>query len=469
VIAMLWRIPSPPGRAARVASRAGILGAALAVVAALLGVPATPAAAADATPYRATWFEHGYDTGKYVTLSFDAHENADYVPTVLQVLRDNQITAAFGLTGQFVTNYPSAARSIVAAGHKILNHSYDHPHFPALTQAQRWSQLDRTEAAFQQYLGVGSGGWFRTPYRDGYTDPTINRDLALRGFYINFDWTFDTTGYAGASWTTIQSRIHQYMRPGAIIVMHASSPSTDPQFLPQIIAELRAMGYSFRDPYTALTWGAIRAKWLALGGRTSAFGAARTPEMVATTTGTAVQWFQKGRIYWRSGTPTVYVFGAILSKYQSIGTVTSSLGFPVTDELAAAGGGRYNNFQNAYSAIYWSSATAAHVVLGAIRTKWNAYGGSGGSLGYPVADEAAVTIGRASQVQHGNVYWSSGVGAHAVTGAILTRYLSLGGTGGRLGVPVTDPYAVSGGLRVDFAHGSIIWNSATGATTVIYR
>ena len=467
---MLWRISSQPGRAARVVSRVGVVGAALAVVAALLGVPASPATAADSTPYRATVFEHGYDTGKYVTLSFDAHENAAYVPTVLQTLKANQITAAFGLTGQFVTNYPTAARAIAADGHKIVNHSYDHPHFPApLTQAQRWSQLDRTEAAFRQYLGVGSGGWFRTPYRDGYTDPTINRDLALRGFYINFDWTFDTTGYAGASWTTIRNRIHQYMRPGAIIVMHASSPSTDPGFLPQIIAELRAMGYSFRDPYTALTWGAIRAKWLSLGGRASVFGAPRTPEMVATTSGTAVQWYQKGRIYWRSGAPTVYVFGGILSKYVSLGTVTGSLGFPVTDELAAAGGGRYNNFQNASSAIYWSSATAAHVVLGAIRAKWNAYGGSGGTLGYPVADESAVAIGRASQFQRGNIYWSSGVGAHVVSGAILTRYLSLGGTGSRLGVPVTDPYAVSGGQRNDFAHGSIIWNAATNTTTVIYR
>lgn len=464
---MSWRIPDRPARAA--GARAGIVGAALALAAALVGIPATPAAAADSTPYRATVFERGYDTGRYVTLSFDAHENADYVPAVLQTLKANGITAAFGLTGRFVANYPAAARSIVAAGHKIVNHSYDHPHFPPLTQAQRWSQLDRTEAAFRQYLGVGSGGWFRTPYRDGYTDPAINRDLALRGFYINFDWTFDTTGYAGASWTTIHNRIHQYLRPGAIILMHASSPSTDPRYLPQIIAELRGMGYAFRDPATALTTGAVRAKWLSLGGRTSAFGAPRTPAMLATVSGTAVQWFQSGRIYWRLGYPAVYVFGAILTKYRSLGTVTSSIGFPTTDELAAAGGGRYNNFQNASAAIYWSSATGAHVVQGAIRAKWNSYGGSGGSLGFPLSDEVAVTIGRASQFQRGNIYWSSGVGAHVVTGAILTRYLSLGGTGGRLGVPVTDVYPVSVGKRCDFAHGSIIWTATTGTTSVIYR
>jgi uncharacterized protein with LGFP repeats len=118
--------------------------------------------------------------------------------------------------------------------------------------------------------------------------------------------------------------------------------------------------------------------------------------------------------------------------------------------------------------IYWTSGTGAHEVHGAIRTKWRSLGGEAGFLGYPRSDEISVTVGRASQFQGGNVYWSSGNGAHEVHGAILTRYLGLGGTGGRLGPPVSDEYAVTVGWRSDFLHGAIIWNATTHTTSVIY-
>lgn len=117
--------------------------AAVALTASALGlVSAPPASAADVTPSRATVVTRGYDTAKFVTLTFDAAFGARSTPGLLATLRANGITAGFGLTGEWVEANPTQARAIGAAGHKIINHSYDHPHFPPLTQAQRWSQLD---------------------------------------------------------------------------------------------------------------------------------------------------------------------------------------------------------------------------------------------------------------------------------------------------------------------------------------
>jgi peptidoglycan/xylan/chitin deacetylase (PgdA/CDA1 family) len=441
----------------------------------VIGAVVAPAAqAADTAPYRAAVFTHGYDTTKVVTLSFDSDwptandtQSRANVAHVLQVLSANGITAGFGLTGRYVEANAADARAMAAAGHKLINHSYNHPDFmtEADTQAERWSQLDRAEAAFRA-AGVTSAGWFRTPYRSGYLDPGLNRDLALRGYYINFDWTFDTTGYQASSWSVISARIDAYTVPGAIIVMHLSAPSTDPANLQAIIDKLRGKGYGFASPYRATTVGAIRSKYFAMGGSASVLGAPTTAEMLATTTGTAVQWFQKGRLYWRSGTSALHVKGAILTKYRSMGTVTSFLGFPVNDETAGAGGGSYSHFQG--GSIYWTSATGAHEVHGAIRAKWTALGAEAGFLGYPRSDEIGVTGGRASQFQGGNVYWSSTAGAHSVQGAILSRYLSLGGTGSALGLPVSDEFSVTEGRRSNFQHGAIIWNSTTGTTSVIY-
>jgi peptidoglycan/xylan/chitin deacetylase (PgdA/CDA1 family) len=453
-----------------------VLATTISLIAAFGTVIAPAARAADSAPYRATVFERGYDTGKVVTLTFDADWwSAGNVATILQVLRDNQITAGFGLTGRFVEKYPNETRAIVNAGHKLINHSYDHPYFLSydpdrgrqLTQADRWWELDKAEAAYNK-LGLTSAGWFRAPYRDGYADPGVNRDLALRGYYISFDWTFDTTGYQGASTAVILDRVRRYTVPGAIIVMHVGSESTDAQALPSVIATLKGMGYGFTSPYLTVTKGAVRGRYVALGAQQAVVGVPRTAEMVATTTGTAVQWFARGRIYWASGLGAFEVRGSILTKYRSLGTVMSLLRFPTTDERGCLDRvGRYNHFQG--GSIYWTSGTGAHEVHGGIGAKWASLGWERGLLRYPVSDEVAVTGGRASQFQGGNIYWSQATGAHEVHGGILARYLQLGGSASRLGLPVSDEYSVSAGRRSDFQHGSILWNATTRVVTVIYR
>jgi peptidoglycan/xylan/chitin deacetylase (PgdA/CDA1 family) len=451
------------------------------MVAAALGVAvigaftAAPAAASDTTPARAQVFTTGYDTTKVVSLTFDLDwrtgtpaENAvskANLETVLRVFAANGITGGFGMTGRFAEQNPAEARTVAAAGHKIFNHSYSHPDFMTLTQAQRWSQLDKAEAAFRA-AGVSSAGWFRSPYRSGYLDAGLNRDLALRGFYVNLDWTFDTTGYQAADWPTVSARIDRYTVPGAIIVMHVTTPSTDPGNLQQIIDKLKGMGYGFVSPWQAVTRGPIRDRYLAAGGAASAFGAATTADLDATTADTAVQWFQRGRMYYSPAGGTHYVWGGILTKYRAMGTVTSALRFPLTDETAGPGGGWYNRFQG--GSISWSSATGAHAVQGGIHTKWLALNAEAGFLGYPRTDETKLTGGYGSQFQHGNIYWTSKTGAHEVHGAILTRYLKLGGMSSRLGAPTTDEYAIAGGRRSNFQHGAILWNSAARTTTVIY-
>ncbi|HEU4349927.1 MAG TPA: polysaccharide deacetylase family protein [Actinoplanes sp.] len=491
-------------------------------VAVAVAVVAPPAArAADAAPAAATVFTRGYDTTtRVVTLTFDADWwSPGDVPTVLRILRDNGITAGFGLTGRYVESFPDQTRAIMAEGHKLINHSYDHQDFTGLTQSQRWSQLDRAELAYNR-LGFTSGGWFRTPYGAGRFDPGVNRDAALDGYYVNFDWTFDTTGYQGASLPVILDRVQRYTVPGATVVMHLSTESTDTAALPSIISTLRGMGYGFTTPYRTVTRGGIGAKYAALGAQGSFLRAPWTAEMAATT-GTAVQWFQGGRIYWSATTGAHEAHGGILVKYVSFGSVNSFLGFPTTDEMLASDGvGRFNHFQagsiywspasgawevhggirakwmalgaeagllrypvgdeartadgvGRYSSfqggsIYWSPASGAWEVHGAIRAKWAALGWEQGFLRYPVSDEVAVAGGRASQFQGGNVYWSAETGACEVHGGILIHYLELGGTASALGLPTTDEYAISTGRRSDFQHGSILWNSSTGAITVIY-
>src|ERR1700755_1793476 len=61
-----------------------------------------------------------------VALTFDDGPNPQWTPKLLEVLRDADIKATFCLIGTQVEEYPELVREIVADGHTVCNHSWDH-------------------------------------------------------------------------------------------------------------------------------------------------------------------------------------------------------------------------------------------------------------------------------------------------------------------------------------------------------
>ncbi|PSN14865.1 hypothetical protein C7293_09780 [filamentous cyanobacterium CCT1] len=105
------------------------------------------------------------------------------------------------------------------------------------------------------------------------------------------------------------------------------------------------------------------------------------------------------------------VIGAIRDKWLALGGESSFLGQPETDELTTPDGvGRFNHFQG--GSIYWTPSTGAHEVHGAIRDKWAELGWERSWLGYPITDEIEFPEGgRVSSFQHGTIYWWPDTGA----------------------------------------------------------
>jgi uncharacterized protein with LGFP repeats len=209
----------------------------------------------------------------------------------------------------------------------------------------------------------------------------------------------------------------------------------------------------------------IGEHYFELGGPSSFLGAPLgSEEDVA---GGRVQRFQGGAVYWSLATGAHEVHGAIRALYESLGGPASFLGYPITDESPTpVGSGRYNHFQG--GSIYWSPVTGAHEVHGAIRDKWSSLGWELGLLGFPVTNETPTFdgVGRSNGFQGGAVYWSPATGAREVHGAIRALYESLGGPASFLGYPITDesPTPVGTGRYNHFQHGSIDWTPTTGAT-----
>jgi hypothetical protein len=169
-----------------------------------------------------------------------------------------------------------------------------------------------------------------------------------------------------------------------------------------------------------------------------------------------------------NGSPSTV--GLIDAKYRALGGCGSWLGKPITPETGTPDGvGRYSVFE--HGSIYWTPATGAFEVHGLIRDKWAELGWEAGFVGYPITDETPTpdNAGRYSVFQGASIYFSPATGAHEVHGPIRDKYAELGWEASQLGYPTSDEYAVTGGRRSDFEHGSITWSSSTNTTTVTYQ
>ena len=190
-------------------------------------------------------------TRRVVALTFDAGANADAVPSILATLRREGVPATFFLTGSFVRDFPTAARSIAAAGFRIGDHTITHPY---LTQLGDTAVRHEILGGAQQIItvtGKNPAPLFRFPFGDADA-----RTIAIvnRAGYVPVRWTVDTLGWEGTaghiSASIVVSRVLAAARPGEIVLMHVGSnpddhTTFDADALPQIISGLRAQGYSF--------------------------------------------------------------------------------------------------------------------------------------------------------------------------------------------------------------------------------
>jgi uncharacterized protein with LGFP repeats len=244
--------------------------------------------------------------------------------------------------------------------------------------------------------------------------------------------------------------------------------------------------YNYFSRHGAIYWtpgtgawsihGAILDKWASFGWETSFLGYPTTDEGGTPDGIGRYNYFSgHGAIYWTPSLGAWSIHGAILDKWASFGWETSFLGYPTTDEGTTPNGiGRYNYFSG-HGAIYWTGATGAWSIHGAILDKWANLGWETSFLGFPVTDETGTPdgIGRFNHFssdadpnnQDGSIYWTPNTGAESVHGAIRAKWSSMGWERSCLGYPVSDEFAITGGRQSNFQAGNIAYSFSSGQAT----
>ena len=183
-----------------------------------------------------------------VALTFDDGPSS-HTGEVLDVLSRYGVRATFFVIGTNVERRPELARRIVAEGHAIGNHTYDHPFWAAVEDASRVrKELERGEQAIETATGVHAT-MFRPPH--GWRSPWMIR-AARREGYLVVTWSVSPDDWRRPSPEVIADRVLQATTPGSIVLLHdgldlrlAPPVENTVQALPEIIEGLHARGFRF--------------------------------------------------------------------------------------------------------------------------------------------------------------------------------------------------------------------------------
>ncbi|MEV4410594.1 polysaccharide deacetylase family protein [Catellatospora sp. NPDC049609] len=183
-----------------------------------------------------------------VALTFDDGPHGTWTPRVLDALKARGVKATFCLVGTQAKGHPELVRRIVAEGHTLCNHSWNHEtKLGTLSEAAIRANMQRTNDAIHAAVPGAPIRYFRHP-GGAWTAAAVkvSRQLGMSPL----GWTVDPQDWRRPSASTIASRVVKNTRAGGVVLLHdaGGDRANTLAALPTIISGLRGKYRLIRLP-----------------------------------------------------------------------------------------------------------------------------------------------------------------------------------------------------------------------------
>ena len=181
---------------------------------------------------------------KVIYLTFDAGYENGNIEKILDILRDNEVSASFFILSNLINKNTDLVKRMASEGHQLCNHTKNHKDMTTLTNEEMQANLNALEVLCVQKTGCEITPYFRFP-EGTYSKEKLELCNSL-GYKTVFwsvthaDWDNNRQPGPEKSYKLLTSYVH----PGAIILLHPTS-ETNVQILPRLIKTWKDMGYSF--------------------------------------------------------------------------------------------------------------------------------------------------------------------------------------------------------------------------------
>jgi peptidoglycan/xylan/chitin deacetylase (PgdA/CDA1 family) len=152
-----------------------------------------------------------------VALTFDDGPGP-YTDDILNLLKQYNVKATFCVIGRQVHSYPSQIRRIVAEGHTLCNHTWDHDlELRTRTPDQIRAELQMTNDAIHAIVPGAKIQYFRNP-GGNFSAGTVSiaQSLGMKSLF----WSVDPRDWAKPGTQVIIDNVLSRTRPGSIVLSH---------------------------------------------------------------------------------------------------------------------------------------------------------------------------------------------------------------------------------------------------------
>lgn len=181
---------------------------------------------------------------KVVYLTFDEGYENGYTPQILDILKANDVKAAFFVTGHYLEAQPGLVKRMVEEGHIVGNHTDTHPSLPDVSDQQIKKELQEVERKFEAITGSKNMKYLRPP-KGEYSERTlaVTREMGYHNIFWSMalvDW-LPMEGGPEQAYRGVMDNLHN----GALILLHAVSKDNT-LALDRMVKDIKAQGYTFK-------------------------------------------------------------------------------------------------------------------------------------------------------------------------------------------------------------------------------
>ncbi len=187
----------------------------------------------------------GDPSEKVLYLTFDAGYENGSTEKILDILKQQQVPAAFFLVGNYLEKNADLVRRMVEEGHIVGNHTMHHYDMSRLTDKAAFArELQGLEILYKDITGQELPKFYRPP-QGIYSEENLQmaRELGYKTVFWSLayvDWNNDDQPSREEAFAKLLPRTH----PGAVVLLHSTS-QTNAEILEELIEEWKEEGYSF--------------------------------------------------------------------------------------------------------------------------------------------------------------------------------------------------------------------------------
>jgi len=181
---------------------------------------------------------------KILYITFDAGYENGNVERILNVLKEEDVTAAFFLLDNIILKNTDLVTRMSEEGHMICNHTKNHKNLCNESRESIKSDIEALERIYKTATGKEMEKYFRFP-KGVYSEAALEivESLGYKSVFWSFaydDWDNNRQPDKEKAISKILSNTHN----GAIILLHPTS-EINAEIMPILIKEWRSMGYEF--------------------------------------------------------------------------------------------------------------------------------------------------------------------------------------------------------------------------------